>query len=103
MSKATVPVVTSVAVSHARLELIKAERARREPNGSFSPSAKTGADPDDDWGVAGQIVQSAMGHLDEAMPNGQRERATAALTALTLGVALLTRALEERGVYPDGR
>ena len=90
---------TTAAVLKAREIVYKAETLRREPNGSFSSSAVQGAHPDSDWGVAAQLIRAAEAHLDEALPNGQQARAEAALGALILGVALLTRDLAARGVH----
>lgn len=104
---------TNNAAQRAHSMLLRAEGMRREPAG-FDPSAGVpgiGANaeptrldihPSGDWGAAGLIIERATHHLNESIPNGQRDRTSAALGALRIGVALLERALDERGVQADG-
>lgn len=40
----------------------------------------------DDYAVCGQCVADAMAHLDEALPNGQKERAECAYRAAVIGL-----------------
>ena len=100
IEKVTIPAMmsTTAAVLKARELIYKAETLRREPNGSFKPSASVGKHPDSDWGVAAQLIRAAEMHLDESLPNGQKNRSQLALGAMIIGLSLLTRALNERGV-----
>lgn len=56
--------------------------------------------PDADWGTAAVVIDRAVHHLAESLPSGQLLRTRASLAALELGVAMLLRSLEARGVAP---
>jgi hypothetical protein len=77
-----------------------AEDNRREPNGGFPTGPVVGLPPSADWASAGMLVSDAARQLDEALPNGQRQRAEAALGALVIGTVMLREALNARGVLP---
>lgn len=74
-------------MEYAQKCLREAEKHRREkPNISTVPHPECGTD----YGEAGQVVTNAMGHLDEALSVGQRERAVNAYIALQAGVSALS-------------
>ena len=75
-----------------------AESARRLGLGSFNPEPLPGEPVDEDYGAVGQLISSAMHHLDEALPSGQRSRASAAYAALRIGTVKLGEWLARRGV-----
>ena len=52
-----------------------------------------------DYGEAGQVVATAMGHLDEALSVGQRNRAVHAYVALQAGVAAMGTYMHAAGYY----
>ena len=68
----------------AKALLSDAERMRRERTSMDAHPLK---DPTViDYGRSGQAMESAMGHLRESVPNGQRVRTEAAFHALVLSV-----------------
>lgn len=67
----------------ACLMLKQAEEHRRAGDGTL---AKVVCHPEEDYAAATLLVARAMHHLDEALPNGQRERTLAAYGALRFGV-----------------
>lgn len=96
ISKASISV--SYLVTAARAMIDAAESLRRESNLGFDPAARPAPSPDTDWAVAGLLIGRAMHHLDESLPNGQKERTMHALGALQIGVELLVAELASRGV-----
>ena len=76
----------------ARQELEWAELARRDPSGGLDLTPP--ADPQDDYAAAFLLVGRAVTHLEEAIPNAQRERALRAYSAMVFGVAALGRRLD---------
>jgi hypothetical protein len=87
-------------VLFARQLLERAEQQRREGQQTFDAAPLKDQLPSLDWAGAGLLISQAMGHLDEALPNGQKDRTAAALGALRLGVKLLELNLHLRGVNP---
>lgn len=53
-----------------------------------------------DYAPASQWIETAMHHLDEGLPNGQKERCEAALGLLALGFLELWEWCEARGYEP---
>lgn len=78
-----------------------AEANRRSKAPLFETGPVPGHPVEGDWGAAGMIIQRAMHHLEEALPNGQVARAQPALGALMIGIDLLVRNLSLRGVAPS--
>jgi hypothetical protein len=75
-----------------RESLLKVEELRREsPSFNNYPSL-----PGLDYAEPGMKISLAMHHLDEALPNGQRERALAAMMMLESGTHDLRRYLSVR-------
>ncbi len=72
------------------------EASRRLGNGtlnvSWSPTSTI------DYASAGTKIDTAVHHLDEALPNGQLQRSVLAFKLLKLGVAELEAFFAERGV-----
>lgn len=65
-----------------------AENLRREkPTLDAYPIQPTpDKNPVSDYSTSGQVMESALGHLRESVPNGQRNRTVAAFKALELAV-----------------
>lgn len=84
----------------ANMMLQQAEDNRRVGAGEFQAGPMPGAAVTADWSVAAGIIDRACHHLDESLPNGQRDRTSAALGALLLGAEMLYGACADRGVMP---
>ncbi len=69
------------------------EKLRRSRDGTLDVRPVS-PDPDQDYAVALQRVQLAMGHLDEGLPNGQLARVEAAMDILVRGAAELQAFLD---------
>lgn len=74
----------------------EAEQCRREPTTKdcypLSPEL-----PIPDYGQSGQVMENAMAHLRESVPNGQVARTEAAFTALKLAVLAQEQWLRAKG------
>jgi hypothetical protein len=99
LAKVALPV--ALLASAGRNMLAVSEANRREGQLTFDPKPVGTEGPDADWAVAGLLIGGAMTQLDEGLPNGQKARVAAAFGALKLGVTLMERALQARGVEPD--
>lgn len=84
----------------AQQMLDDAERNRRTPEPHFATGPLPNTPVHGDWGAAGMIIQRAMHHLEESLPNGQAARTQPALGALLIGVEMLKQDLARRGVQP---
>lgn len=77
-------------------ELSVLEHLRRGGDGTLNVDPPQ--NPDDDYACALQRVQTALHHLDESLPNGQRARTEAAMRLLIRGTAELQAFLSARGL-----
>ncbi len=68
-----------------------AELQRRNGLGTFTFAKEV--DPAADYAGAGIVIERALAHLNESIPNRQLTRTRNALGALKLGVALLSESL----------
>jgi len=75
-----------------------AETCRREPRG-FETDNRSPGPPD--MGASLSDILTAVHHLRESLPNGQRVRTVAAAAALHRATSDLVRWLEGRGVHMD--
>lgn len=73
--------------------LTRAEDCRREPQ-TLDATPIAGLF---DYAASGQAIASAMHHLDEALPTGQKCRAEAAYIALAIGAIELGKWLTAKG------
>lgn len=85
----------------AQQMLADAETNRRTAEPHFETGPLQGQPVEGDWGSAGMMIQRAMHHLEESLPNGQLARTQPALGALVIGVQLLLQDLARRGVKPS--
>lgn len=78
-----------------------AERFRREPTTmNASPLNVHGVL---DYATAAQMITTAMHHLDESIPNGQKERTEQSMTLLRLGATQLGAWLDAKGYQVAGK
>lgn len=54
-----------------------------------------------DYAAAGNLIDKAIFHLDEALPNGQLIRAGAALVLMKEGVAQLEKWMQDKGYVTE--
>lgn len=85
------------AVAERMLEV--AELARRNGLGTFTFAPEV--DPAADYAGAGIVIERALAHLNESIPNRQLTRTRNALGALRLGVELLCESLGRSRVLPS--
>ncbi len=76
-------------------ELVKAlEAARRGGDGTMNVTGDN--DPDHDYAVGLTLLGAGMSHIEEALPNGQRERALRAFGLMDYGLQVLGGYLQRR-------
>jgi hypothetical protein len=89
--------MNQVSENLARLRSAVAEQARRAPSGDLDVRPfKT--EVTFDWAAAGIKMDLAKHHLDEALPNGQLQRAQQAFLLMRQGVEELACFLRAKGV-----
>lgn len=79
-----------------RAALTRAEEVRREPNGSLDVAIRIQDQPEDDYAANLQLVAGGLQHLDEALPNGQRDRVVAGYLSARHGLEMFRRWLDKR-------
>ena len=73
-----------------------AEQNRRSGDGTLDVTPGADDAVDDDYAASTTLISTAMGHLDESLPNGQRRRTLSAFAALEYGTRALGAWLGQR-------
>lgn len=80
----------------AEVALREAEALRRERT-SMDCYPLMPSSPIPDYGMSGQVMEGAMAHLRESVPNGQKERTEKAWAALKLAMQAHEQWLRAKG------